>query len=359
MIRESIAKLIQGDNLSQEEMMSTMGEVFEGNATAGQIASLVTALRIKGETVDEITGAAKALRARAVKLNLGNHLLNLDRDEINLEGETILETSDTGRESTCIFNISTATAFVVAGAGVKITRHGYRSATIYFGASEVLYNLGVNLEISPSDVERSVQEVGIGFLFTPTLQGPMRHVARVREEMGIRTIFNLIGPLMNPTGASAHVLGVYDPSLTEKMTRVLTHLGATDAIVVYGEGTLDEISICGPSRISRLVNGDVHTFSVQPEDFGFQRAECKAIYGGNSHKNAEIIRNILDAEKGPCRDVVILNAAAAFVAAGLDTDLQQGAQRAAEVIDGGMARKKLDALVEFTGRCTPFVRKEL
>ncbi len=359
MIRESITKLIHGEDLPQEEMRSTMGAVFEGKATAGQIAALATALRLKGETVEEITGAAMALRERAVRFNPGNSLLNLDRDDINLEGETILETSDAGRQGTSIFNISTATAFVVAGAGLKVARHGSRSESIYFGAAEVLASLGVNLDISFSDVERCVQQVGIGFMFTPMLQGPMRHVARVREEMGIRTIFNLIGPLMHPTGASAHVLGVYDPALTEKMTRVLVNLGASDAVVVYGESTLDEVSICGPSHISRLVKGDVETFIVQPEDFGLQRAEPKTIHGGNSHENAEIIRRVLDGQPGPCKDVVVLNAAAAFVAAGLDADLKNGARRAAQVIDGAKAKGKLEALVEFTGRCTPFVRKEL
>jgi len=359
MIKESIAKVIRGDNLSEADMEKTMEEVFDGKTLSSQIGSFVTALRMKGETVDEITGGARALRSRALKLKLGNHLLNLDRDDINVEGETILNTTDTGKEGTSTFNISTATIFVVAGAGIKVARHGHRAASMYFGAADVLANLGVNLDIPFSDVERCIREVGIGFLFTPLSQGSMRKVARLREEMGIRTIFNLIGPLTNPAGASAHVLGVYEPSLTGKMAQVLLNLGARDAFVVYGEGTIDEISICGPTFVSRLNNGEVESFVIEPENYGMKRVVREAIEGGNARKNARIINDILDGEKGPKRDVVVLNTAAAFVAAGMDVDLHGGIKRACEIIDSGKARKKLDELVEFTNLCRPFIRKEL
>jgi len=359
MIKESITKVIRGENLSEADMEKTMEEVFDGKASSSQIGSFVTALRIKGETVDEITGAARALRSRALKLQLDNHLLNLDRDDINVEGETILNTTDTGKEGTSIFNISTATIFVVAGGGIKVARHGNRAASMYFGAADVLANLGVNLDIPSSDVERCIREVGIGFLFTPLSQGSMRNVARLREEMGIRTIFNLIGPLTNPSGASAHVLGVYESSLTKKMAQVLLNLGARDAFVVYGEVTIDEISICGPTFVSRLKNGEVESFVIEPENYGMKRANRKAIEGGNAKKNAQIINDILDGDKGPKRDVVVLNAAAAFVAAGMDIDLNDGIKRACEIIDSGKARKKLDELVEFSSRCRPFIRKEL
>ena len=359
MIKESITKVIRGDNLSEVDMEKTMEEVFDGKASLSQIGSFVTALRMKGETVDEITGAARALRSRALKLQLDNHLLNLDRDDINVEGETILNTTDTGKEGTSTFNISTATIFVVAGGGIKVARHGNRAASMYFGAADVLANLGVNLDISFSDVESCIREVGIGFFFTPLSQGSMRNVARLREEMGIRTIFNLIGPLTNPADASAHVLGVYESSLTKKMAKVLFNLGARDAFVVYGEGTIDEISICGPTFVSRLKNGEIESFVIEPENYGMKRVDRESIKGGNARKNARIINDVLDGETGPKRDVVVLNTAAAFVAAGIDVDLHDGIKRACEIIDSGKARKKLDELVEFSSRCKPFVRKEL
>jgi len=359
MIKQAIAKVARGQDLTAGEIEAAMGEVFDGQASASQIGAFVTALRLKGESVEEITGAAKALQARARKMELGNHLLAVDRDDINVEGETILETSDTGNQETSTFNISTATIFVVAGGGIKVVRHGSRASSVYFGAADVLANLGVNLDISFSDVERCIQDIGIGFLFTPLMHGPMRNVARLREEMGIRTIFNLIGPLTNPAGASTHVLGVYDASLTAKMAQVLLNLGAQEAFVVYGQETQDEISICGQTNVSRLKQGRVDSFVIEPEAYGFKRATREAIKGGNALKNAQIIQSILNRESGPKKDVVVLNAAAAFVAAGLDHDLEDGIQRAEESISSGKARQKLDSLVEFTARCSSFVRKEL
>lgn len=359
MIKDLITKVIRRESLSEADMEQAMEEVFDGKVSSSQIGSFVTALRMKGETVDEITGAARALRSRVLKLKLGNHLLNLDRDDINVEGETILNTTDTGQEGTSTFNISTATIFVVAGAGIKVARHGNRAASMYFGAADVLASLGVNLDIPFSDIERCVSEVGIGFLFTPLSQGAMRNVAHLREEMGIRTIFNLIGPLANPTGASSHVLGVYESSLTEKMAQVLINLGAREAFVVYGEGTIDEISICGTTFVSRLKNGELESFVIEPENYGMKRADRESIKGGSAQKNAQIINDVLDGETGPRRNVVVLNAAAAFVAAGLDSRLEDGILRAASIIDSGSARKKLNQLVEFCSRCRPFIRKEL
>lgn len=359
MIKESITKVVRGRNLSEADMEKTMEEVFDGRASSSQIGVFATALRMKGETVDEITGAARALRSRTKKLEPGDHILNLDRDDINVEGETIFETTDAGKEGTSTFNISTATIFVVAGAGIKVARHGNKIASIYFGAADVLTHLGVNLDISFSDVERCIEKVGIGFLFTQLSQGPMRNVAHLREEMGIRTIFNLIGPLANPAGASAHVLGVYEPSLTKKMAQVLLKLGEKKAFVVCGEETLDEISICGPTSISCLKNGEVESFDIEPKNFGMKRSDRESIKGGNAKTNAQIINDVLDGKTGPRRDVVLLNAAAAFVVAGLDSRLEDGVLRAASMIDSGNARKKLDELIEFTGRCRPFYRKEL
>lgn len=367
MIAEYIRKIVMGENLSEAEMQKTMEKIIDGRVTASQVGSFVTALRMKGESVDEIIGAVRALRSRIPKIQYrisdtssSAPLLNLDRDDINVEEETIEETSAMGESgTTSTFNVSTATVFVAAGGGVKIARYGNRAASAYFGAADVLEHLGVNLDISASDVERCIEEIGISFLFAPLFHGPMRYVASLREEMGIRTIFNLIGPLANPAGASAFMLGVYDPAMTEKMVQVLARLGATEAFVVCGEGTFDEISVCGPTRISRLMNGMTETYMIAPEEYGFDRAAREDIRGGNAQKNARIIRDILEGEPGPRRDTVVLNAGAAFVAAGLDDDLKEGIERAKEVIDSGKAKEKLDALIRFTGQCTPFMRKEL
>ena len=359
MIIEAIGKVVRGDDLTEEEMKVTMEEVMTGKATAAQIGSFITALRIKGETVNEITGAARVMRAKATKVCLNNHLLNIDRDEINVEEETILDTCGTGGDGTNTFNVSTATAFVAAGAGVKVAKHGNRAVSSHCGSADVLENLGVKLDITSTDVERCIQEVGIGFLYAPLFHGAMKYAAGPRREIGIRTIFNLLGPLTNPAGASVQVLGVYEPGLTEKTARVLKRLGTREAFVVCGEGTFDEISICGPTRVSHLKDGEVRTFDMTPEEYGFKRAVPETIRGGNAGENARIIRKILGGEKEPPRDMVILNAAAAFVAAGLDGNFKEGIERARDSIDSGRAREKLDSLVNFTQQCRSFVRNEL
>ena len=359
MIKKSIAKVVSGEDLTQGEMEETMEEIMTGKATPAQIGSFITALRIKGETVDEITGAAKVMKAKANKIQLNNHLVNIDRDEINVEDETILDTCGTGGDSTNTFNVSTATAFVAAGAGVKVAKHGNRAVSSLCGSADVVKNLGVKLDINHSSVESCIREVGIGFLYAPLFHGAMKYAAGPRQEIGLRTIFNLLGPLTNPAGATAQILGVYSPDLTEKMANVLGRLGTREAFVVCGEGTFDEISICGPTRISHLKDGSVNTFNMTPEEYGFKRATPEAIKGGNARENARIIRAILDGEKGAKRDMVLLNAAAAFVAAGLDGDFNGGIERARDSIDSGHARKKLDALVSFTQQCGAFVRKML
>jgi len=357
MIKEAIAKVVRGEDLTEEEMEVAMEDVMSGKATEAQIGSFITALRIKGETIDEITGAVRVMRAKAMKVRLNNHLLNIDRDEINAEEETILDTCGTGGDGTSTFNVSTVTAFVAAGAGVKVAKHGNRAVSSHCGSADVLENLGVNLDITSTDVERCIQEVGIGFLYAPLFHGAMKYAAGPRREIGIRTIFNLLGPLTNPAGASVQVLGVYEPGLTEKTARVLKRLGTREAFVVCGEGTFDEISICGPTRVSHLKDGEVRTFNMTPEEYGFKRAAPEAIKGGNAGENARIIREILSGEKEPPRDMVILNAAAAFVAAGLDGDFKEGIERAEHSIDSGRAREKLDSLVSFTQQCRAFVRE--
>ncbi|MCJ7686297.1 MAG: anthranilate phosphoribosyltransferase [Desulfobacteraceae bacterium] len=359
MIIEAIGKVVRGDDLTEEEMKVAMEEVMTGKATEAQIGSFITALRIKGETVDEITGAARVMRAKAMKVRLNNHLLNIDRDEINVEDETVLDTCGTGGDGTNTFNVSTATAFVAAGAGVKVAKHGNRAVSSHCGSADVLENLGVNLDITSTDVERCIREVGIGFLYAPLFHGAMKYAAGPRREIGIRTIFNLLGPLTNPAGASTQVLGVYEPGLTDKTAHVLGRLGTTEAFVVCGEGTFDEISICGPTTVSHLKDGEVRTFNMTPEEYGFKRAAPDAIRGGNAGENARIIREILDGRRSPKRDMVLLNAAASFVTVGLDDDLKGGIERAKDSIDSGRAREKLDFLINFTQQCRSFVRNEL
>ncbi len=359
MIKEAIGKVVKGIDLTEAEMEKAMDEVMTGTATPAQIGAFVTALRLKGETVDEITGAAKSMRARAVKIFLNNHLVNVDRDEINVEDETILDTCGTGGDTTNTFNVSTACAFVAAGAGVNVAKHGNRAVSSRCGSADVIENLGVKLDLTSSDVERCIKEIGIGFLYAPLFHGAMKYAAGPRQEIGIRTIFNLLGPLTNPAGASVQVIGVYEPALTEKIAYVLKKLGSKETLVVCGEGTLDEISICGPTRISQLKSGEVRTFDLTPEEVGFKRTSPEAIKGGNAIENAEIIRQILDGQKGARRDIVLLNAGAAFVVAGLDRDFKEGVQRAKDSIDSGQAREKLKQLVAFTQQCRPFIRSEL
>lgn len=339
MIKEAIATVVRGDDLTEGEMMEVMEEIMEGRATPSQIGSFITALRMKGEIVDEITGAAKVMRAKAEKIALKDHP----------EDETILDTCGTGGDSANTFNVSTATAFVAAGGGVKVAKHGNRAVSSQCGSADVLETLGLKLDIPPSDVERCIREVGIGFLFAPLFHGAMKYAAGPRREIGLRTIFNVLGPLTNPAGATAQLLGVYDLELTEKMAHVLGKLGTKEAFVVCGEGRFDEISICGTSKVSHLRGGDVTTFEMTPEEYGFKRATPEAINGGDASENARIILNILDGEHGPKRDIVLLNAGAAFVAAGLDNDLKAGIERANDAIDSGRAKEKLDSLINFQG----------
>ncbi len=337
MIKETIAKAVEGQDLTQEEMEGTMEEIMTGHATPAQIGSFITALRIKGETVEEITGAATVMRAKAVR--------------IDLKGDTLLDTCGTGGDGTHTFNVSTATAFVAAGGGVKVAKHGNRAVSSLCGSADVLKNLGVSLDINHEDVGRCIQEVGIGFLFAPLFHGAMKYAAGPRQEIGLRTIFNVLGPLTNPAGATVQVLGVYAQELTDKIAQVLGRLGTKEAFVVCGEGTFDEISICSPTRISHLKDGNVRTFEITPEQYGFQRADPAEIKGGDTQENARIIRELLDGEKGPKRDMVLLNAAAAFVVAGLDEDFSKGIERAKDSIDSGRAKEKLEALVNFTRQC--------
>ena len=356
MIKELISKVVSGEDLTESEMEKVMGEIMTGTATPAQIGAFITALRLKGETVDEITGAARAMRARATKIDVNNHMVNIDRDEINIESETILDVVGTGGDGTKTFNVSTTTAFVAAGGGIKVAKHGNRAVSSLCGSADVLESLGVNLDLTSTDVERCIKEIGIGFLYAPLFHGAMKHAAGPRSEIGIRSIFNLLGPVTNPAGASAQVLGVYEQSLTEKMAEVLKRLGSKEAFVVCGEGPFDEISICGPTKVSHLKDEKVENFEITPEQYGLKTAPVKEIVGGNAKDNAIIVRNVLDGEKGARRDMVLLNASAAFVAAGLCDDFNEGIENAVDSIDSGKARQKLDSLVEVTAQCRPVVR---
>ncbi|MFN3534675.1 MAG: anthranilate phosphoribosyltransferase, partial [Desulfatiglandales bacterium] len=316
-MKDVLQKIVRGKDLTVEETKEVFLGILDGKFTQSQIGSLLTGLRLKGETVEEITGAALALRERGLKVRPGDHTVSVDRDEINVEEETIVDTCGTGGDGTLTFNVSTATAFVVAGAGIKVAKHGNRAVSSICGSADVLQELGVNLQISVTNAETCLNTIGIAFLYAPLFNGAMKKVASIRRELGFRTIFNLLGPLTNPAHAQVQVLGVYSPELTHKIAQVLMNLGSKEAFVVCGEGTFDEISICGPTTISHLKEDHIRDFQMVPEDLGLKRATMAEIKGGDARENAKIVREILQGAKGPRRDMVLMNAAAAFVGAGL------------------------------------------
>jgi len=348
MIREAISKVVDGFDLSREEMIACMNEIMTGEATQAQIGSFITALRLKGETVEEITGAAMVMREKAVKIRAGKDIVDLDRDDINIDRETIIDTCGTGGSGTNTFNISTASAFVVSAAGLKVAKHGNKAVSSQCGSADVLKALGVNIDISPEKVEECIDKIGIGFLYAPLLHGAMKYAIGPRKEIGIRTIFNLLGPLTNPAGANCQVLGVYQKELTDVIAGVLKNLGTKRAFVVHGSDTLDEITITGKTKVSELKNKKVKTFYVKPQDFGMKKASLEDIRGGGIEDNAKIVINVLKGEKGPKQDIVLLNASAALVAGGLAPDFKKGIKIAKEAITSGKAMAKLEALVKFT-----------
>lgn len=348
MIREMIQEVVNGKDLSEEEMISVMEEIMEGKATDAQIGAFITALRMKGETIAEITGAAKVMRAKATPIRIQNNAVSIDRDEINVDRETIVDTCGTGGDGTSTFNVSTTTAFVAAGGGLKVAKHGNRSVSSQCGSADVLEALGVNLDVGPEVVEESIRTIGIGFLFAPKLHRAMKYAIGPRREVGIRSIFNVLGPLTNPAKANVQVLGVYESRLTSVMAEVLQRLGSTSALVVFGEGSYDEISIAGPTQVSELRDGAISNYSIEPEDFGMTRANISDIRGGDAEQNAAIVREILAGQPGPKRDMVLLNAGATFYAARKAQDIREGINMAAESIDSGMAAQKLEQLIKKT-----------
>src|SRR6059036_1651112 len=346
-IVEALRALIDRRDLTRIEAAAAMDAIMSGAATHAQIAAFLTALRMKGETVEELIGFAQVMRQKAV------HVRTRGEEVAALTGtdrEMLIDTCGTGGDAAGTFNVSTATAFVVAGAGLRVAKHGNRSVSSLCGSADVVETLGVNLDLSPEKVARCVDEVGIGFLYAPLLHTAMKHVMAARREMGIRTVFNMLGPLTNPAGANAQVIGVYAAALTEPLARVLAELGTHRAFVVHGAAGLDEISNTGESRVSEVREGVVRSFTVRPDDFGVARAPIGDLRGGDREQNAEIIRAILAGEPGPRRDIVLMNAAAALLVGGLANDLKEGVAVAAQSIDSRAARGKLDALVALSRR---------
>lgn len=348
MIKKAIARVVERENLSEAEMIGVMDQIMSGEATSAQIAAFITALRMKGETVAEITGAARVMRDKVTRIRVGRNVLDIDRDDINVDQETILDTCGTGGSGTSTFNVSTTVAFVVSACGVKVAKHGNRSISSSCGSADVLEALGVNLDVTPETVERCINEINIGFLFAPALHGAMKYAIGPRKEIGIRTIFNILGPLTNPAGAGCQVLGVYREELVETMAHVLKNLGCRRGFVVHGLDGMDEITLTTETRIAEVSQDGVVVKTFRPEELGFSRCGMEDLRGGDAAGNAAIVRNILASESGPKRDIVLLNAAFSLVAAGKTAALNEGVAMAAGAIDSGRAMKQLEKLAAMT-----------
>jgi len=348
MIKEAIGKITDGYDLTREEMISCMNEIMTGIATQAQIGSFITALRFKGETVEEITGAAIVMREKATRIEVSKNIVDLDRDEINIDRETIVDTCGTGGSGTNTFNISTTVAFVVSGAGLRVAKHGNRGVSSICGSADVIKALGVNIDIPPEKAKECIESIGIGFLYAPLFHNAMKFAIGPRREIGIRTIFNILGPLTNPANATCQVLGVYEEELTDKLANVLNNLGAKRAFVVHGLDTLDEITITGETKISELKNKKVKGYYIKPQDFGMEKAELFDIKGGTIEENAAIVKRVLEGENGPRQDVVLLNASAALIAGGVAKDFKDGIEIARASIESGKAKEKLEKLIKFT-----------
>jgi len=346
-IAEAVRALVDRKDLSRIEAAAAMEAIMSGAATNAQIAAFLTALRMKGETVEELIGFAQVMREKAVKVRTrASEVVGAT----GTDREMLIDTAGTGGDASGTFNVSTATAFVVAGAGLKVAKHGNRSVSSLCGSADVVETLGINIELSAAKVARCVDEVGIGFLYAPLLHTAMKHVMAARREMGIRTVFNMLGPLTNPAGANAQVIGVYSDALTEPLARALAELGTLRAYVVHGDDGLDEISNTGPSHISEVREGVVRSSTVRPEDFGLPRSSLQDLRGGDREENAAIVRHVLAAEAGPRRDIVLMNAAAALVVGGKAHDFKEGVALAAESVDSGAAAAKLAGLIALSQR---------
>ncbi|HEY3927433.1 MAG TPA: anthranilate phosphoribosyltransferase [Candidatus Koribacter sp.] len=331
-------------DLSRDDARAAMAEILSGHATDAQIGALLVALQMKGETVEEIVGFAEAIRAAATPLLTRDSALDVS----GTERDALLDTCGTGGDAGGTFNISTATALVVAGAGIKVAKHGNRSVTSKCGSADVVEALGVNINLPPNRMAECLDKVGIAFLFAPAMHSAMKYVQPARRELKLRTVFNLLGPLTNPAKAGCQVVGVYSESLVEKLAEALLQLGLKRALVVHGSDGLDEITISGPTKVAEVREGSVHTYHIAPEDFDLPRAPLSSLEGGDAQLNAGIIRQILAGERSPKRDVVLLNAAAALVAAGQSPNIAAAIPVAAYAIDSGQARGRLQLLIDFT-----------
>lgn len=336
MIKDAIVKLADRLSLTEKEAEEVMNEIMDGAVTPAQIAAYLMGLRLKGETVDEIAGSVRAMRNRAVRIAIGDPL--------------VVDTCGTGGDGRHTFNVSTTTAFVVAGAGLTVAKHGNRSVSSKSGSADVLSELGVNINLSPDRVADCINEVGIGFLFAPLYHGAMKHCALPRQEIGIRTMLNLLGPLTNPAGATIQILGVYEPHLTELLGKVLMYLGSQHCFVVHGMDGLDEMTLTDRTLVSEAKGGVVSNYVVTPEEFNLSRVSPKELAGGLPHDNAKITKEILQGKKGPKRDMVCLNAAPALVAGRKAKTLQDAFLLAGKIIDSGAAAEKLARLVAFTAK---------
>jgi len=333
MIREAIAALVEGRSLTEAEAAAVMEEIMSGEATPAQFGAFVTALRLKGETVDEIAGMARVMREKARR--------------VHVEG-VLLDTCGTGGDARGTFNVSTAAAFVAAGAGARVAKHGNRAMTSRCGSADVLEALGARIDLSPEQVKACLEETGVGFMFAPSFHPAMKFAAGPRREIGVRTVFNILGPLTNPAGAACQVLGVADPSLAETMALVLARLGSRRALVVHGRDGLDEMSISGPTLVCELAGGRVRQYEVTPQEVGLALSDAAAVAGGTPEENAAALREVLAGRLGPQRDIVLLNAAAGLVALERAAALAEGVTLAADAIDSGAARERLERFVAVT-----------
>ena len=337
MIQQAIGTIVSGHDLSADEATQVMEEIMTGEATPAQFGAFVTALRLKGETAEEIAGMALVMREKSLHVQSSGDLV---------------DTCGTGGDGAHTINVSTIAAFVVAGAGTKVAKHGNRAITSACGSADVLEAAGVKIDLGPEGVERCIQDVGFGFMFAQTFHPAMRFAGPLRREIGIRTAFNILGPLTNPAGARSQVLGIADGALGEKMARVLQQLGCQHALVVHGEDGLDEISIAAPTQIWELKADTIQNYTVTPEEQGLTRASVDAIRGGSAEENVDAMNRVLSGEKGPHRDVVLLNAAAALTAGGAVQDIGQGVARASEAIDSGRGMEKLQSLATLSQTLT-------
>lgn len=334
MIQDALKRIVKREDLDEAAMTEAMTEIMSGEASDAQIGAFMAALAVKGETFQELAGAARAMRRKAVRIQPAS--------------DTVVDTCGTGGDRAGTFNISTTAAFVVAGCGVTVAKHGNRSVSSRCGSADVLEALGLKLDVPPEVVEEAIREVGIGFLFAPLFHGAMKHAAKARKETGIRSIFNMLGPLTNPAGANCQLLGVFAPELTEMFAQALRLLGTRRAFVVFGHDGLDEITVCAPTRVSELKEGLIRTYDLTPEQLLGRTARPGDMEGGNPAENATITAGILKGEKGPKRDVVVVNAAAALIAAGVAEDFPEAVARAEAAIDSGAAAAKLEALIRYT-----------